>query len=247
MQNKTYIFLNIFNMISRCFVVFLLYKYAFNINGSCISRIDYKTTLWSMFIYFCVMTLNIRRIVDIIMVDVKSGNVEMFLNKPISYIKLCICKVIGQGIYSFVVIGMGGTIIMILLVGLPQINMCLFIPSIVITLLLGIILSLLLYSCIGLLSFFMQDVRPLYWIVDKLVMVLGGSYLPVIMFPWFVKLIAYTSPFGAINFATSTVYEFWNSKFVARVGLQILWIFVFGMLLRTVYKKACEKAMINGG
>ena len=136
---------------------------------------------------------------------------------------------------------------MALFVGIPNLNLTIFIPTFIITLFLGQILGLLIYGIIGLLSFFIQDIRPIHWIVDKFVMVLGGSYLPISMFPNFMKTIAYISPFGAINFATSTVYNSWNKEFTTRISLQIIWIIIFGILLNYVYKKSKEKAMINGG
>ena len=247
MQNKTYLMLDMFNMISRCLIVFLLYAYVFKISGGTIKGVDYTTTLWSMFIYFCIMTFNIRKIDTLIMNDVKSGNVEMFLNKPTDYVVLNFYKVIGQGFYSFIVISLIGSILMVLFVGVPNLNLVVFIPTFIITFILGVILALILYSIIGLLAFFMQDARPVHWIVDKFVMVLGGSYLPVALFPPFMKFLAYISPFGAINFTSSTVYSSWNNEFLIRIGLQVLWIVVFGFLLKFVYKKAREKAMINGG
>ena len=78
-------------------------------------------------------------------------------------------------------------------------------------------------------------------------MVLGGSYLPISMFPKVMKIMAYASPFGAINFASSTVYDSWNTNCYKMIGMQIIWIFVFGLILFFVYKKSKEKAMINGG
>ena len=126
-------------------------------------------------------------------------------------------------------------------------SLILFIPSIIVTLFLGQILGLIIYSLIGLLAFFIEDVRPIYWIVDKLVMVLGGSYLPISMFPRFMKIIAFISPLGAINFASSTVYESFNDEYMVRIGLQVLWIIIFGIILKYLYKKSREKAMINGG
>ena len=247
MQNKTYILLDIFNMVSRCLIVFLLYGYVFKISNNSINGTDYKTTLWSMFMYFCIMTLNIRKIHKLIMDDVKNGNVEMFLNKPVNYISLSFYKALGQGLYSFIFISILGSIAMILFVGIPTLNLYIFIPTFIITLILGTILGLIMYSIIGLLSFFMQDVRPIHWIVDKFVMVLGGSYLPVALFPQFMKVLAFISPFGAINFTTSTVYSSWNDEYIIRILLQVIWIIIFGILLKYVYKKAREKAMINGG
>lgn len=246
-QTKSYLVLAIINMIARCLVVFILYAYVFKVNGGNINGADYKSTVWSMFIYFCIMTLSIRKVHSLIMGDVKSGNVEMFLNKPVSYLLLTFCNAIGRGLYSFIVISVIGTIVMILFVGVPTLNLAIFIPTLIITFILGQILGLFMYSIIGLLSFFMQDVRPVYWVTDKFVMLLGGSYLPIALFPKFMKDFAYISPFGAINFATSTVLSSWNNEYMIRILIQFGWIIVFGILLKFVYKKAREKAMINGG
>ena len=179
--------------------------------------------------------------------DVKSGNIEMFINKPVNYIFWSFYKVIGQGLYSFLIISLLGSITMAIVVGIPILNLVIFIPSIIITILLGQILGLILYATVGMLSFFMQDVRPIYWIVDKFVMILGGSYLPIAMFPNYMKILAYISPFGAINFASSTVYDSWNNEFLIRMLLQVGWIVIFGLLLKLVFNKSKEKAMINGG
>ena len=247
MQDRTNLILDIFNMVSRCLIVFLLYAYIFRLNGGVINGVDYKTTMWSMFIYFCIMILNIRRLDNIIMNEVKSGNVEMFMNKPTNYLLISFMRVIGQGIFSFLFISILGSIIMALFVGIPNLNLPIFIPTFIITLFLGQVLGLLVYGIIGLMAFFIQDVRPIHWIVDKFVMILGGSYLPISMFPNFMKVIAYASPFGAINFASSTVYDSWNNEFITRILLQLMWIFIFGILMNYIYKKSKEKAMINGG
>lgn len=247
MQDKTNLLLDVFNMVSRCFIVFLLYAYIFKLSGGSINGVDYKTTMWSMFIYFCIMILNIRRLDNLIMSEVKSGNVEMFLNKPTNYLTLCFYKVLGQGIFSFLFISIIGSIVMALAVGVPNLHLKVFIPTFIITLILGQIIALLIYALIGLMAFFIQDIRPIHWIVDKVVMILGGSYLPISMFPNFMKIIAFVSPFGAINFASSTVYSTWETEYVVRIVLQLVWIIVFALLLNFVYKKSKEKAMINGG
>lgn len=247
MQDKTNLILDMINMIARCLVVFLLYNYIFQLNNGSINGVDYKTTMWSMFIYFCIMTLNLRSLDKIIMSEIKSGNVEMFMNKPISYLFLSFFKVIGQGLYSFLFISLLGIILMLLFIGFPVVNWYIFIPTFIITFLLGQILSLIIYGIIGILAFFIEDNRPIHWIIDKMVMILGGSYLPISMFPNFMKLIAFISPFGAINFATSTIYSTWQQEFLLRISIQIIWIIISGLLLSFIYHKAKVKAMINGG
>lgn len=247
MQDRTNLLLDIFNMVARCLVVFLLYAYIFKLSNGSINGVDYKTTMFSMFIYFCIMTFNLRNLDKIIMTEIKSGNVEMFLNKPVNYLFLSFLKVIGQGIYSFLFISILGSIIMMITLGIPNLNLIIFIPTFIITFILGQILALFIYGIIGISAFFVQDNRPIHWIVDKFVMILGGSYLPVSMFPSFMKIIAFISPFGAINFATSTVYSSWNNEFLIRIILQIIWIIITFLILRFMYYKAKIKAMINGG
>ncbi len=247
MQNRSYLVLDTFNMLTRCLVLFFLYDYVFKVNGGDINGVSYQSTLWSMFIYFCLMTLKLRNIYTLIMNDVKSGNIEMFINKPVNYIFLTFYKAIGQGLYSFIVISFIGFIAMVIFVGVPSLNLVIFIPTLIIAVILGQILCLIIYSIVGILAFFMQDVRPVYWIVDKTVMVLGGSYLPIALFPKFMKFLAYISPFGAINFASSTVYESWNTEYIKLLLLQIVWIIVFGILLKYTFDLAKKKAMVNGG
>ena len=128
MQDRTNIILDVFNMVARCLIVFLLYAYIFQIKGGSINGVDYKTTMWSMFIYFCIMTLSVRRIDDIIMKDVKSGNVEVYMNKPRSYLTINFLRVIGQGLFSFLFISFIGTIIMIVFIGVPNVDLKVFIP-----------------------------------------------------------------------------------------------------------------------
>ena len=246
-QNKTYVILDAINMISRCLIVFLLYGYVFSINGGNINGAEYISSLWSMFIYFCIMTFNIRKIYKNIMDEIRSGNVEMFINRPINYLFINFCKSIGQGLFSFIVISVIGSILMTIFVGVPTVNIEIFIPTLIISFILGTILSLILYSVIGVLAFFIEDVRPIYWIVDKFVMILGGSYLPVSMFPKFMKIMAYISPFGAINFATSTVLNSWNNEYITRISIQVIWLIVFGVVLKHLYNKALKKSMVNGG
>lgn len=246
MQNKSFIILDSINMFIRCFVVFLLYKYVFELSEGSINGTEYQTVVWSMFIYFCIMTFNFRKIVNLMQGDITSGNVEMFMNKPINYLFLCFYKIIGKGLFSFLVISGIGSILMCIFVGLPSTSLY-FIPLLFITLILGLVLALIMYSIIGLLAFFMQDVRPIYWITDKMIMILGGSYLPIALFPNFMKVIAYISPFGAINFASSTVYDYSLINYGSLIGIQIIWILAFTAILNILFSKAKENAMVNGG
>ena len=163
------------------------------------------------------------------------------------YLNYNFIKKIGEEIIPFIVISILGIIVMISILGLPA-NFTLFnFISMIITFILGSILALIFYSIFGLLAFYIQKVNSLYQMTDKIVMVLGGSYVPISLFPNIMKKIAMYSPFGAINFVTSTVYDSWKNEYIIKIGMQIFWIFIFYILLQELYKRAKRRLSINGG
>ena len=237
-----------FIIISRCGVLLLLYWYVFRLNGGTINGTTFIIVAWSMFFYFAFSTLKLREIAREIMQDVQSGNVEVLFSKPISYIFYRMWWQIGSGLYSFTVISLLGSIALYYLVGVPfTIFLGIFLPTFIATIFLGITLSLLIYIVVGLFAFWMEDINPIFWMVDKTVMILGGSYLPVALFPDFMYKLAIYSPFGASQFITHTVYENWQSASVEKIEIQIVWIIIMAVVTFFLFKKAKQKISVNGG
>lgn len=111
----------------------------------------------------------------------------------------------------------------------------------------GVILSLILYGIVGPLAFWIEDINPVFWIVDKAVMILGGSYLPVALFPLIMYKIALYSPFGASQFLTHSVYESWQGNWYKLFSIQFFWILILGFTLYLLFKGARKKVSVNGG
>lgn len=78
-------------------------------------------------------------------------------------------------------------------------------------------------------------------------MILGGSFLPIALFPALMYKISLFSPFGAANMVTHTVYESWQTNWYQLVGVQLFWIIVLGLITYFMFKKAKEKVSVNGG
>jgi ABC-2 type transport system permease protein len=182
------------------------------------------------------------------MQDVQSGNVEVLFNKPVSYLMYRIWWQIGSGLYSFLVAAIFGTLALSLIVGVPAtMTIGIFVPTVLLVLLCSSILSLILYSIVGLLAFWIEDVNPVFWIIDKAVMILGGSYLPVALFPPLMYKIALYSPFGASQFVTHTVYESWQSNWYNLIGIQLFWILALGFIMSILFAEARKRVSVNGG
>lgn len=234
--------------IARCGVLLVLYWYVFRLNGGIINNITFSVAAWSMFFYFALSIFRLRDVSGTIMRDVRSGNVEVLFSKPISYLSYRMWWQVGAGLYSFLVISFLGAIILTAIVGIPvTMSKAIFIPTLTAVVVLGSILSLVLYSVVGLLAFWIEDISPLFWVVDKAVMILGGSYLPVALFPDLMYKVALYSPFGASQFITHTVYEVWGEEWVIKIGMQALWILVFALIVFVLFAKARKKVSVNGG
>lgn len=236
------------SIIARCGVLLVLYWYVFRLNNSVINNTTHIVATWSMFFYFAFSVFRLRDISRAIMQDVQSGNIEILFSKPIFYLSYRMWWQIGAGLYSFVVISIVGAIALALIVGIPAtMSLTIFIPTLILVVLLGTLLSLFLYAVVGLLAFWIEDINPVFWIVDKAVMILGGSYLPVALFPNFMYKIALWSPFGSSQFITHTVYETWATDWIMKIGIQIFWILCTAIIISILFAKAREKVSVNGG
>lgn len=234
--------------IARCGVLLLLYWYVFNLNNGVVNNTPYIIVAWSMFFYFAFSTLNLRNIARVIMQDVQSGTVEVLFSKPISYLSYRVWWQIGSGLYSFLITTVLGSIILSLIVGIPDtMTIGIFLPSVFLVFIGASILTLLLYGIVGLLAFWIEEINPIYWIVDKAVMILGGSYLPISLFPPLMYKIALYSPFGASFFVSHIVLKTWQNNWYILIGIQLIWIIILGICISIMFAKAKEKVSVNGG
>lgn len=237
-----------FGIATRCGVLLILYYYIFSTRDGVINGLTFQIAAWSMFLYFAFMTLRLRDIATFIMQDIKSGTVELLLSKPIHYLSYRIWWQLGAGLYPFFVAVVLGTIALVIAVGIPaNMSSLFFAGTFSIVFILGIILSLLVFAIVGLLAFWIEDIKPIFWIVDKTVMILGGSYLPVALFPKIMYTIAIWSPFGASQFVSHTVYDTWKTGYVGMIVIQVFWTVLLGITVTYMFSQAHKKVSVNGG
>lgn len=235
-------------MFARCGILLLLYHYVFALNNNNIHGINFLQAAWSIFFYFSFSSLRLRDLSRLIMQDIQRGDVEVLFSKPISYVLYRFWWQLGLGLYSFIVLAISFTILLYGIIGVPEtMKMNIFFPTLMMTLVFSTILSLLVYAFIGLFAFWIEDIMPIFWVIDKSIMMLGGSYLPVALFPdtlyWFAKY----SPFGATNFVTHTTSKLWESQWVTFALLQVGWILAFSGIVFIQFSQARKKVSVNGG
>lgn len=233
---------------TRCGLLLVLYAYVFGLRGGVISGVTYGVAAWNIFFYFMFSMLDTREIAHLIMQDVRSGNVETLLGKPVSYLWYRIWWQLGSGLYSFFVTSTVGILALTVFVGLPDtLRTPLFEPTFLLAFIGSVMLSLALYGIVGLLAFWMEEINPVFWIVDKTVMVFGGAYLPVALFPHFMYQFAAYSPFGASRLVSHTAYASWGASWPSLIGIQYAWVVMLTLVCWWMFTKAKKKISINGG
>lgn len=246
-QNKKVMIQMVNHIIFLIFNV-TLYTHIYKLIPTLQEKLPFENAIWSMSIYFIIFALGIRNLQRAFREDIRSGNIEIYLLRPMNYIWQKVLIQFGQGLIPFLsalILTIG---INILLVGGPIIAIPLWQWIILMTVLFvlaQVLTSLLLILC-GLSGFWIDDSEPVYFVVSKLIMIFGGAWVPVAFFPKTLQLIAIFSPFGASVATSHMLYPnpAWNGRIL--VLNLLFWILVCWLLTWFVSKKAFKKLAVNG-
>lgn len=212
---------------TRVGILIALYAFAFDKIGGSVKGVNLQVAAWSMAAYFIILSLNVRRVFQAINQDVISGNIEVLLNKPFQYVLYRNFLQVGYGMLDAITTFAVAVLLLPWVVGAPQIGE-LFVWGLQVFALVagGMVLAASIYTIIALSAFWIDDASPLYWIFDKAIMILGGSYIPVALFPHTVYSLALFSPFGATMFATHAFYGSFGQDFWKLLSVQLAWVCV---------------------
>ena len=238
----------IFVAFIRVCVLLVLYSYAYQYFGKSVNGISLPVACWSIAIYFILLSVNARRIFREINDDIVSGKVETLVNKPIGYLAYKVSLQFGSNFLNGIITLLGACLILVVFIGVPVFVLTpLWILEVILLTILGLTLAYLIYIVVALAAFWLNNATPLYWITDKSILILGGSYIPVALFPDIIKTIARFSPFGASMFSTYIFYPNFVSDAPKLLAIQIGWILVAFFLVKVIYGAAERKLTVNGG
>ena len=233
---------------TRVGILVALYAFAFRKIGGSIKGVNVQIAAWSMTMYFILLSINVRRVFQAINQDIVSGNVEVLLNKPFHYVLYRNFLQVGYGVLDALASLVIALLLLPWMVGIPHLQGGLIWGLQVAALALGgMILASSIYTIIGLCAFWIDDASPLYWIFDKAIMILGGSYIPVALFPHTLYAFAFFSPFGASMFATHAFYGNFSQEWWKFASVQGAWIFVGVAVAAWFSSLARRHVSIHGG
>jgi len=193
------------------------------------------------------MILSGSRIFDEISAAVKSGDLAYTLIRPYSYVSYQIAHSLGitypRMLRNFVI----AAAVILPFVRTVETNWQGILGFLVLGLM-SSILDAMIAVLIGLSAFYLEEVRPIYWIYNKMLMSVGGMFVPIDMFPDWLRRISDVLPFRFIIYAPAkTFVAFDGSFFLRALGGQAAYVAVMALVLALVWRVGQKRLVVHGG
>lgn len=179
--------------------------------------------------------------------DVRSGALISYLQRPLSYPLYCLANNLGERVVRFLVNLGVGSVIAFALVGSPSLSLDgLFFFALSIPL--AFVVDFLACFLIGLGAFWQEDTSGVYLIYSRISMMLGGMLFPISLFPDTLRRVVEWLPFSAITYGPAKLFVApAANEFVAVVSKQLLGLVFLSLLVGMVYRYANRRVFVNGG
>jgi ABC-2 type transport system permease protein len=227
------------------FVFFSLWRAVYS-SRALIAGYTMVQALW----YLCfteTVELSKTRIFDPISNEVKDGTVAYTLGRPYSYMGFWVSRAMGENLVKILPMMVSGSLLSLLLVG-PLPGFFRALPFGVTVIILGTLLGTLWQVCIGLLAFWYEEVTPFYWILQKLIFVVGGLFVPIDFYPDWLSGFARFSPFAfSAYWPATTMVSFSIHRFLVTVAGQTLYCALLMALAISMFRAAVRRVHIQGG
>ena len=230
------------------FILFNLWRYLYSDPSEVINGYTMNQMVWYVLTTEVLWgVLGGRKFSKKICDDVRGGNIAYNMNKPYNYIGFTIASHLGEVaikfvIYSLLALGLG----YVFLGSFPSLNL-LSVVCVIITMILATIISILLITSIGLLSFYIEDATPFYWVYSKIILVLGTIF-PIEYFPKVMQPVLKFSPVYVVSYGPAKSFvDFSINNFLLIILAQVIYILIAYLLCAFIYKKGVRKLNVKGG
>jgi len=227
------------------FVFFSLWSVIYR-GQNLIAGLSLTQTLWYLSFTEAV-ELSKARVYIQIQDEVKEGSIAYALGRPYSYNGFKLARSLGESLVKVIPIMVLGFVVCFLFTGmLPGYWRAL--PFGLILIAGGITLNIMWGLIIGLLAFWTEEVTPFYWILQKLIFMAGGMFLPIDFFPDWLQTAAKAAPFAfSAYWPAITMVDFSMETFRTALAGQIFYICVLAFAAHIIFKTALKKIHVQGG
>ena len=122
-----------------------------------------------------------------------------------------------------------------------------FVFPILLCLILAVLVNCIIYGCVGLLAFWIEEASPFTWIILKLQMLFGLFFPPEFCPGWLQPIIEYSPVYAMMSGPCKLLASFSWELFCEVLLSQIFYIIIFASLGGLLYKSGTKKVNVNGG
>ncbi len=193
------------------------------------------------------MMLSGPRVSAAVDLDVRSGTVVNYLQRPLSYPLYCLSHNLGERTVRFFINLLVGSIIAYVLVG-PLALSWNSVAFFLLALPLAFAVDFLSGFLIGLGAFWFEDTSGMNLIYSRMTMIFGGMLFPLSIFPDNVRPVLEWLPFSAVVYGPAKLFVSPSvGEFLSILARQSLAVVVFAILVYWIYGRASKRVFVNGG
>ena len=251
MSNLQYAFDILVGFINYCVLIFIflnLWKYIYSDPSEVINGYTMNQMIWYVIITELLwMTVGGRSLCKKISDDVRSGNIAYNITKPYNYVEYSLFNHLGSASLKFILITiLGMSLGFIFLKEFPQLTF-LGMAGVLVSCVLAITISTLIITSIGLISFFIEDANPFYWLYSKFILVVGTLF-PIEFFPKTLQPFFQYSPIYVVSYGPAKLFvDFSDEKLIEVIRSQCIYLVICLLIAHLIYRKGVKKINVNGG
>lgn len=210
--------------------------------------LPYSVTDLSWYVCFTQMFLFMSsRIFLVIEHDVRSGDIAYFMVRPVSYMTMKFWEGLGAMTAStlpYYTLGIG---VLYYYIGDFPSGGIVALLSAMMLMYVGSILHLMFQLITGISALWLQESEPFYRLYQKGLIILGGLYMPISLYPDWVGKIASMTPFYAMLYGAIKPVLGHDANILSSVTYLGVWIIVAWVLMIWVYRSCTQRLELNGG
>lgn len=196
-----------------------------------------------------VMALDYAQLLSSIGNAVRTGDIAVYLLKPIRYPLYLLSVEFGNLIYRLIGVVLPVVLIAALVYGLaPPASLFHGIMFVAFYLIAFAILFLLSVLC-GLIAFWIMTVFSLEWFLQGMLAIFSGTFIPFWFFPARLAAVVQFAPFAWVGYYPGAVYlgKLDAPHALAAFGFGCVWVLMLAIMVALLWKKATLRIVVQGG
>ena len=251
MTNLQYTFDILVGFVSYCIMIFIflnLWQYIYSDPSEVIKGYTMNQMIWYVIVTEILwMSLGGRKLCKKICNDVRSGNITYNITKPYNYVEYSLFSHLGiTTLKIFLITILGMLLGIVFLKEFPKLTI-LSVLGVLLSCALATTINIVLITIIGLISFFIEDANPFFWLYSKLILVVGTIF-PIEFFPKAIQPIMKYSPIYVVSYGPAKLFvDFDTHRFIEIIIIQVIYLIIALLIAHLIYRKGVRKLNVNGG